>query len=74
VNKNPKWTALLTECVALKVGESFTLQIAEPLINQFRAILRVSGRTSRWRWSVRKTYSHSVVWRVTKVGLWPPVK
>jgi len=72
MNKTPRWTGLLMECAALKDGESFTLKISDALINRFRAILRVSGRTSRWRWSVRKSFNadHSITWRVTKVGLW----
>jgi hypothetical protein len=64
----PKWTALLVDCAAMKVGESFSLEISPKIINRFRAILRVSGRTSRWRWSVRKISDH--VWRVKKVGRW----
>lgn len=71
--KTPRWTGLLIGCATLKVGESFTLEISEALIGRFRAIVRVSGRTSRWRWTVRKTYlpDHSIAWQVTKVGLWP---
>lgn len=71
--RKARWTGLLMECAALDVGESLRLQIAEHMINRFRAILRVSGRTSRWRWTVRKTYlpDHSIEWRVTKIGVWP---
>lgn len=67
MNRNPKWTGLLIQCAEMKVGESFTLEIAEALINRFRAIVRVSGRTSKWRWSVKKIEGG---WCVKKVGRW----
>ena len=73
VNKTPKWTALLIDAAKLKIGEFFTLQISEAIIGQFRAILRVSGRTMRWRWSVTKVFvakNGIGEWRVKKVGLW----
>jgi len=70
IAQTPKWTGLLMECVPLKVGESFMLGISPALINRFRAILRVSGRTSRWRWSVRKVNTSDQSWEVKKVALW----
>jgi hypothetical protein len=52
----------------LKLGESFALEISEEMISRFRAIVRVSGRTSRWHWSVRQTSERT--YQVKKVGLW----
>lgn len=69
VSENPRWTALLIECAGLRIGDAFVLVLSSELINKFRAILRVSGRTSRWRWTVRKTEEPDT-WFVTKVGLW----
>jgi hypothetical protein len=68
-----RWTGLLIECARVKVGSRFTLEIAADLIPRFRAMLRVSKRTNRWRWSVKKIYraDHSIIWAVTKVGRWP---
>ena len=72
MKQTPRWTGLLTECASLKVGDFIVLEIAPALIPNFRAILRVSGRTSRWRWTVKKLYraDHLPEWRVTKVGEW----
>lgn len=80
MNHEPRWTGLLLLCAALKTGDSFILDISEGLVESFRAILRVSGRTSRWRWSVVKLSPVKVkksgieirpgVLKVKKVGLW----
>ena len=71
MKEKPIWTGLLNECAALKVGESFALNISEALINRFRSMLHISKRTSQWRWTVRKIYrADHAEYRVTKVGLW----
>lgn len=66
------WTGLLIECATLKQGESLILTISETMIARFRSILRGSGRTNQWRWSVRRYFreDHAAQYRVMKVGSW----
>ncbi|MGH9505265.1 MAG: hypothetical protein ACRD20_20620 [Terriglobales bacterium] len=68
MRKPGKWTPLL-ECAAkLEIGHVMLAEGDQLFANRLRAMLHVSGRTSRWRCTV--TVTKGKWWLVKKVGEW----
>jgi hypothetical protein len=64
-----KWGWAIDQALLLPMGHHFDIEGDAHYANRFRSMLRVTGRVSMWKFTVRNVAPFK--WRITKTGRWP---